>query len=213
MNHRLTVLTLALLTMTSCRGVGPRTDAPGTDRLLTLRDTLAGSFSSEAQAAADADFYHIVLHATPMWTWRDDGPWLYVEQAVAESADEPYRQRVYKLEPVGDGTYRSRVFVFEEPLRFAGAWKTASPLADLSPADLEERVGCAITLTWNDTARAFTGSTAGSGCASDLRGAAYATSEVTLESNRLTTWDRGYDAEGEQVWGTTKGGYTFERMD
>jgi hypothetical protein len=32
--------------------------------------------------------------------------------------------------------------------------------------------------------------------------------ETTLES-----WDRGFDAGGEQVWGATAGGYVFEKLD
>ena len=72
------------------------------------------------------------------WTWRDDGPWLYAEQAVANAPDRPFRQRVYKLERAGDGTYRVRVFLLDEPQEHAGAWKSGSPLSEMSPADLEE---------------------------------------------------------------------------
>jgi hypothetical protein len=42
-----------------------------------------------------------------------------------------------------------------------------------------------------------------------LRGAAYATSEVVIEPAILVSWDRGWNAAGEQVWGATKGGYEF----
>jgi len=42
-----------------------------------------------------------------------------------------------------------------------------------------------------------------------MRGASYASSEVTLTATELNTWDRGYDAGGAQVWGSTKGPYRF----
>jgi hypothetical protein len=29
----------------------------------------------------------------------------------------------------------------------------------------------------------------------------------------MITWDRGFDAEGKQVWGATAGGYIFRRVD
>lgn len=205
---------VALTLLPGCSGPGARTDAsPEQDGLLTLRAYLSGSFSSEAQAARDPEYYHITLHTTPMWTWRDDGPWLYVEQAIASTPDRPYRQRVYKLERTGDGRFLSRVFVFDNAGEHAGAWRSGSPLSELSPADLAERVGCAITLEWNGDARSFTGSTAGTGCPSDLSGAAYATSIVTLESDRMDTWDRGFDATGRQVWGAAAGGYEFVRAE
>lgn len=210
---RRTLAAMLLLLPAACAGPNQRVDAtPGEDRLLTLRSYLSGSFSSAGQAARDPAYYDIDLHMTPMWTWRDDGPWLYVEQALAATADRPYRQRVYKLERTGDGRFWSRVFEFPEPAAHAGAWKSGSPLSELSPADLEERVGCAVTMAWDPQSRSFTGSTAGTGCPSELNGAAYATSQVVLGPERLLTWDRGYDATGQQVWGATEGGYEFVRV-
>ena len=55
------------------------------------------------------------------------------------------------------------------------------------------------------------GGTRGEGCASNLRGAAYATSEVVIMPGRIESWDRGFDAEGHQVWGAEKGAYVFVR--
>jgi hypothetical protein len=49
-------------------------------------------------------------------------------------------------------------------------------------------------------------------CATDYQGATYTMSDVTLSSGELVTWDRGYDAAGTQVWGSTKGPYTFRRF-
>jgi CpeT protein len=182
------------------------------DPVRALRTALAGSFDSSAQAARDESYFDIVLHMTPMWTWRDDGPWLYVEQAVATSADRPYRQRVYKLERMGANRVRSRVFVFDEPLTHAGAWKSGSPMSEMSPEDLEERVGCAVLMTYDPATGGFVGSTMGNGCRSELNGSAYATSEVVITPDRIVSWDRGYDATGQQVWGAEKGGYEFVRV-
>jgi hypothetical protein len=205
---------LAALLLPACTGPGPRGGpSAASDRLLTLRDYLTGSFTSAAQARADGEYFDIELHATPMWTWRDDGPWLYVEQSLAATPDRPYRQRVYKLERSDDGRLWSRVFVLNDPSEHAGAWRSGSPLSELAPSDLEERVGCAITLTWDDQNGAFTGSTTGTGCPSDLAGASYATSQVVLGLDRMVTWDRGFDATGRQVWGATRGGYEFVRTE
>jgi len=58
----------------------------------------------------------------------------------------------------------------------------------------------------------FSGSTVTRECASDLRGAAYATSEVEITAAALISWDRGYAADGRQVWGAVKGGYIFKKL-
>ena len=180
--------------------------------MLRFTNHLTGSFSSLNQARNDAEFYEIELHMVPIWTDRTDGPWLYVEQAVASSADQPYRQRVYHLTQTGENAYVSTVYSFENALDFAGDYQLERPLESLSPSDLTIREGCAITVRWDASEKAFIGSTNGRDCQSSLRGSTYATSEVYLHHDRLITWDRGFDDAGEQVWGATKGGYVFDRV-
>lgn len=205
-------LALMALLLGGCVGPGPRADTgPGADRLLTLRAYLSGSFSSAAQAARDPAYYEMTLHAKPMWTWRDDGPWLYAELGV--EGREPSRQRVYKLERTADGRFWARAFLIPAPEEHAGAWRSGSPLSEMSPADLEERVGCALTLAWDDDAQVFTGGTTGTGCPSDLAGAAYTTTLATFGPDLLRIWERGYDATGEQVWGAARRGYEFRRVE
>lgn len=179
-----------------------------------LRDLLAymtGSFSSAKQAAADPDNYRdIRLHMTPIWRDREDGPWLYVEQAAATALNAPYRQRIYRLSAAADGTLLSDVYTLPgDALTYAGGWSTPERFAGLTPADLTLREGCSLLL--RRAGESFNGATSGTGCASDLRGASYATSEAMIYADRLVTWDRGFDAAGKQVWGATAGGYEFRR--
>jgi len=179
---------------------------PDLDLLLSW---MAGSFSSAAQAAADPDFADIRLHMMPIWTWRTDARWLYVEQAAASALETPYRQRVYRVAEVADGLFESRVLELADPSRFVGAWQDAGRFDSLNPDMLTPRPGCAILL--RRSGDRFIGSTLGSLCSSSLRGASFATSEVTITSSGLTSWDRGWAADGSQVWGAVKAGYRFER--
>jgi len=174
---------------------------------------MTGTFSSAKQhAAREKDYFDIRLVMVPIWTERDDGPWLYVEQAVAAQAEKPYRQRVYHLVALPDGTYRSDVYTLPgDPLARAGAWRTLPILGDLSPEKLEPRAGCSITLRATD-AHTFLGSTHERDCPSERQGAVYATSEVAITEYGLTSWDRGFDAEGRHVWGAEKGPYCFDKV-
>jgi acetylornithine deacetylase/succinyl-diaminopimelate desuccinylase-like protein len=180
------------------------------EELQKVAHWMTGSFSSQAQADANPDhYYDIRLFMQPIWQDRADGPWLYVEQAAAESLDRPYRQRIYRLSRIDHRTIRSEVFTLPgDPLTHAGAWRANDPLPDLSPDDLELRQGCAIV--WrrinSDT---YAGSTQEKNCQSSLRGAAYATSDVVLTPAQLLSWDRGFDSEDEQVWGAQAGPYAF----
>jgi len=175
-----------------------------------LSQWMTGAFSSEAQSLEDPEFRHIVLHMARIWPDRQDGVWLYVEQAVAESADQPYRQRVYYLRRVGEDLFGSSVYTFDEPLARAGAWQLESPLADLGPADLTERDGCTIYLVRRADG-AFEGSTLGRLCTSNLGGATWASSEVVITTEGMVSWDRGWNDAGAQVWGAEKAGYRFDR--
>jgi CpeT protein len=187
------------------------TPAPVPD-IQVVQQWLCGSFSSQAQAeAAPQDYFDIRLRVVPIWTKRTDGPWLYVEQAASKKLDKPYRQRVYRLRAEG-ATVVSEVYALRtDPLRWAGQWKDPWAFDAIGPADLDERSGCAVVLRRVDEA-SFQGSTVGNGCPSELSGAAYATSEVRLAADGMTSWDRGYDAAGKQVWGATQGAYRFERQ-
>jgi len=189
-----------------------REEAQRRERVAMLGEYLTGSFSSEAQSKADAEYFDIRLHIVPIWPARSDGPWLYVEQARADVLEQPYRQRVYRLSARADGTLASDVYEMPEPLRFAGAFKDVSRLEGLSPEQLQLKEGCAVVLRPDPATLVFAGGTVGNGCGSTLRGAAYATSEVTLSRETLLSWDRGFNAAGEQVWGAKKGGYVFVKQ-
>lgn len=185
----------------------------GQAKLDLLAQWMAGTYTSEAQASNDPEnYFNVRLVMTPIWTERSDGRWLYVEQAMASALDRPYRQRIYQVSREGNG-FESTVYTLPgDALAYAGAWQDPSRFDRLSPQMLAEREGCEIALKWDASSGSFTGSTLGNNCPSDLRGASYATSEVTITANQLTSWDRGFDASGNQVWGAQLGGYQFVKV-
>ena len=179
--------------------------------LLRLTGWLTGSFGSVTQSAEDERYHDIRIRAVRIWGERDDGAWIYIEQAVADALDRPYRQRVYHVTRLAEDLFESRVYALDDPLQHAGCWREERPLAGLGPEDLLARQGCAVLLRSVGADR-FAGSTLGRLCTSSLRGASYATSEVEVRAEGLTSWDRGFDADGAQVWGAEAGPYRFERL-
>ena len=196
--------------LTGTFGCAEKREVFDTD-LLRLASWMTGSFSSQEQAAADSGFLDIRLEMVRIWKDRTDGVWLYVEQAAATALDRPYRQRVYRLSRLNEYILQSDVFTLENPLRFAGEWKNEAPLAHLTPDSLVEREGCFMHLRERGS-EAFMGSTVGKGCRSTLGGASYATSEVTITEFDMTSWDRGFTEQNEQVWGAKTGPYVFKKM-
>lgn len=209
MQRYLALLPLLALTV-SCSPFRSSAPAAAPEESLTeLQKIMTGSFNSSRQASTDDSYYNIVLHMEPIWTDRP-GNYLYVEQALAATPQEPYRQRVYKLERKGRKKLISRVFELPTPDKFIGAHEDPDRLRLITPADLTERKGCAVYLKM-ESPGLYRGSTRKNKCKSSLSGASYATSRVSISRTFVQSWDRGFDADGKQVWGATEGGYLFFR--
>lgn len=197
----------AILTLTGCTAAHKTDSAKQDPELESLASLMTGKFSSELQSKTDSTYFNISLVMTPIWSERNDGKWLYVEQAVAAKADKPYRQRVYHLQHPSKDTFTSEIYTIKDPLTFAGLQNDKIKKDKLTFDLIELKDGCTVTLKkQGDT---YTGGTDADKCPSDLRGAAYATTKIVLKKGMLESWDQGFDASGKQVWGATKGGYVF----
>lgn len=201
---------IMIMVITSCM---PKREICVKDNdLETLVSWMSGSFSSQEQAEADSDYFDIRLVMYPIWKDRTDGFWLYVEQAVHGYEHKPYRQRIYNVVRISADIFESRVFEINEPLKFAEEFKTEGFLGSLTPDSLTRKTGCAILLR-RKCENVFMGNTVGKACESDLHGATHAVSEVTLTREYMESWDKGYNDEGEQIWGPEKGPYKFIKIE
>ena len=191
-------------------GAGVTSGAPSAENEIFRR--LTGRFDSEAQAQNDKAFYAVQLQTCVVSAPELGERVLYVEQAMMTKLDAPYRQRLYVIEPVSGSTTKVTSGVFELVAPKAAVHLCdAETMATFSSTDVELREGCSVHLEWNHETATFNGGTEGTACASTLNGASYATSEVIVRADGLSSWDRGFDAEGDQVWGAVKGGYEFVR--
>lgn len=178
--------------------------------LKTLSKFMIGSYTSQEQHLKDTtNYFDIRLQIQPIWKKQRDGYWFYVEQAVADFIDKPYRQRVYHLIETEKGKYSSIVYTINEPLRFTHHPELLEKTLTID--SISEKKGCTVFLT-QDSSGNYPGQTDSKTCPSDRKGASYATSEVIIQSNELKSWDRGFDDKGEQVWGATLGGYIFKKI-
>lgn len=185
-------------------------NAQNSAALEKLAATMAGSYTSAEQAAADTNYYDIELELVRIWPERKDGAWFYVEQATAKAKDKPYRQRVYHLQQVNENTFTSDVLAISNGEKYFGAYNDAALLAQVSPDSVAMLNGCTITLTHKG--ENYVGSTNERDCSNAWGKSTYATSEVTISPGLMESWDRGYNDAGEQVWGAENGGYRFIKI-
>ena len=124
---------------------------------------MAGEFDTFAQvardAAAGAAYKHVgaVLRVVPVAGAGLPGPGqaFYLEQALAESEDKPYRQRVVLLTRL-DGRLVNRLYRLKQPEAFVGAWREPARLAGLAREELQLDEGCDLFWTRASDTR-FTG--------------------------------------------------------
>ena len=169
---------------------------------------MQGHYSSEKQSKADTTYFNISLRMVPIW--KNKGHYLYVEQAIFKKQDKPYRVRIYKLSQDGEN-FISQIYMLKNEKDWIGKWNTPEAFDALSENDIELKQGCEVVLKRIEKNK-FSGQTGIKTCSSELRGASYATSKVTVLKKQILSWDQGFDKDGKQVWGAVKAGYIFDKL-
>lgn len=169
---------------------------------------MQGHYTSKAQSEADSTYFNISLRMTPIW--KEKGRYLFVEQAISGKEEKPYRVRIYKIYE-RNKEFISEIYTLKEEKKWVGKWRTPELFNQLTEDEIELKKGCEVMLKKVGD-NEFTGKTGDKSCPSELRGAAYATSEVQITPLRMVSWDRGYNYSGIQVWGAEKGGYIFDKI-
>jgi len=209
---RLFLIGLTCLFFISCAEKKEKTTsdiATEDTELKELFNLMQGSFNSEKQSFADTTYYNISLHMYPIW--ESEGHYLYVEQALNSMQNKPYRQRIYEVTRVNDSLFSSAVYEIENDSLWIGKWKEPNAFDSIPKQSVVLKKGCEVYLK-RIGANHYTGSTKENSCPSSLFGASFAASTVTITKGKIESWDQGFDADGNQVWGAEKGGYIFNKL-
>jgi len=200
---------ISLLIFIACgEKSGEDTAASTFDVLGEFESHLTGSFDSSQQAVENPSYYDVSLTACPVYIEGIETPTLYVEQALSDQLNQPYRQRIYVLSQTDDITVKSEIYELDTPSAYIG-FCSSDEVQNVSLESITIKDGCAVELQWNDDG--FVGETAVGTCKSDMNGATYATSIVETTSSKITSWDQGWDSNDQQVWGAVDGPYIFIR--
>jgi CpeT protein len=183
------------------------------DSFTYLKKCMQGNFSSANQSKSDSSYFDIRLRMEPIWPEKQDAYYLYVEQAMSNALDKPYRVRIYKVVRENDQQFTSYIYKLNDQSRFIGKMGNDPVFNSITPDSLHILNGCEVRLTFDHAKWTFTGSTGEKTCPSDRNGASYTSSKVNLNDERMISWDQGWNSEGKQVWGAIKGGYIFEKID
>jgi hypothetical protein len=184
--------------------------------VLEVVNRLNGVISSSDHSMADVTYHDVTLtHCKINVNGQPDdlkgSHFLYLRQAISLHKANPYRKRIVRVGP--NYSTGQVVTTNYRPLRQVAFDGICDLPEEERFVDFSKDVGepiCTTYLTRQNNL--FVGGTPPEGCPNTRNGAVRATSEVRLGEDWMSSWDRGWNAAGSQVWGATEGPYVFKRF-
>lgn len=176
-----------------------------------VADHLIGVMDTSAQAALNSNFVSVqmttceVLLTSSLEEVDQNSVYLYQEQALSNTLDQPYRQRfLHIVQGRTNQEIESRTYKPDNPTDWTGFCQQAQ--RTIAPDDLGDQV-CTVSL--RSSSLGYVGSTSDEGCPVNVRGAVRLTNIVVLHADGMDTWDRGFDENDLQVWGAQAEPYRY----
>ncbi|VAI05292.1 unnamed protein product [Triticum turgidum subsp. durum] len=158
------------------------------DHARAVANALSGEKFSREQARQDpGNYFNLRMLTCPATEMVDGSGVLYFEQAFWRAPEKPFRQRFYMVKPCP----KEMKCDVED---------IAEHLTTIHLSRCERGKRCL-----------YEGSTPLGGFPNSWSGAAYCTSDLSIHKNsEIHIWDKGFDDNGSQVWGTKAGPYEFK---
>lgn len=177
---------------------------------------LVGVMDTSAQAKVIADAPDVRMTACKVRlketdSSQSDSPaiYLYQEQAMSRNLSAPYRQRFLRLAPSADGEQvESATFKPLAPKKLVGFCEKPEQERVIQMTEMGQK-HCSVFLEPADNG--YIGETQAEGCPTNYKGAVKITNTIQLNAAGMDTSDRGFDAEGNQIWGAKERPYQFRR--
>ncbi len=180
-------------------------------KLQDFTDLLSGKFSSEKQSELDSSYPAVYLVNIPIWEDKP-GYWLYHELYDKKNNSSVYNQRIINVRREDSVTLSTISYVIPNQKKYINAWRDISVFNFLTIDSLKRRDGCDVY--FKKTSTIYQGKTKKGTCLSNFtENIAYTTSNVVVSKNKISSWDRGYDITGKQIWGKIQGPFQFVRIN
>lgn len=193
---------------------------PFSPALIALAHYLAGEFDNREQAIAEPAWYvHLRLWQRPVPLFTEDSITLFAEQANIVKLNQPYRQRLMRLQERQDKDVPLQVqyYMPKDPTALSGAGANPAQLQTLTPDQFELLPGCLLSVTQQqldgDRYHFSAALPPDARCCFTYRGNTQQVSlgfEATQEE--FLSSDKGIDtATGKATWGAIWGPFRFHK--
>ena len=179
-----------------------------------LRDytkRIIGVFSTEEQSKLDTTFDNVRVYTKLIRKDKNGIYWVYTEQGEFLYY-KPYRQRVYQLAIV-DGKILQRIYYIKNQENFS--YFNPKSIKSITSKDIYLKPGCDLEITtvaYPILKGVYGGKTNDTNCIATFRGSSYTTTDFMVYKNKIHSWERGWDKNGKQVWGSSKGHYIYKKI-
>lgn len=188
--------------------------------LTKLAEYMAGEFDNREQAiASPVWFVHLRLWQRPVNLFSEDSITLFAEQSNILQLDQPYRQRLMRLQSKDDAL-QIQYYAFENPGSVKGGGQYPERLQQLNEEQIQLLPGCILTVDYESNAlesgradRFIASAIPGNRCCFSYAGK---TIQVSLGfeawGNRFLSYDKGIDPDtGTGTWGALMGAYEYTK--
>ena len=189
--------------------------------LITLGNYLAGEFDNQEQALAEPAWYvNLRLWQVPVDLFPEDSLSLFAEQVNTITPNNPYRQRVMRLQidrSTSEQLLQVQYYLPKNPTKLAGAGRDRELLKELKLHDLELLPGCILNVETHILAgnnyRFIAKPPRDTKCCFMFQDKTIQVSlgfEVT--NSQLFSYDKGVDPQtGQATWGAILGPFSYTK--
>ncbi len=184
--------------------------------LLTLASYLAGEFENSEQAATEPVWYvHLRLWQRPVALFDVDSITLFAEQANSMNLQNPYRQRLMRLQPAPKllDALQVQYYEFKDPAIVKGAGSNPDLLKSVTLEQINLLPGCILNVRVLEGDRFIAEPPIGARCCFSYQGEVR---QVVLgfevSADQYLTYDKGIDPKTRKaLWGAMMGPYHYTK--
>lgn len=214
MTRKLRGAIASLLTTTILTACAPPPVSTTPQQVEEVASYLVGVMDTSAQAKAvpGAPDVRMTTCKVALADSQDNSQivYLYQEQAMSANLGAPYRQRILRLAPSEDGQkVESASFKPLDSKAWVGFCQKPEAERTIQLSLMKPR-HCSVFL--EPVENGYLGNTQPGGCPTNFRGAVKITNTIKLNAAGMDTLDRGFDAEGNLIWGAKERPYQFRKL-
>ena len=168
-----------------------------------------GTFTSSTQASHNAFYENRVLRITPIW--QEKGTYFLVEHALTDNQNQPFYVEVYQLVQQHNGINK-KVYTLKNEQDWRENGQSKNAYLHLTELDIELKPGCDILIQRRPNGD-FSGHTGFECVEVGNPKTTYSASGITLNRHSIRMWSEGLDKDGNNVYGSPKGGYIYDRQE